>query len=129
VNHALQALIDLPETFLAAAGLPIPGLMQGVNQLPVWRGEATAAREEVIVEFRHQPTAIHLRTYIDTRYKLTVYRDQDYGELFDLVEDPEERHNRWSDPAYAAIKCDLFQRFVNAELRREPMRFPRIAVA
>lgn len=129
VNQALQALIDLPETFLAAAGIPIPGLMQGVNQLPVWRGESMAAREEVIVEFRHQPTLVQLRTYIDTRYKLTVYRDHDYGELFDLVEDPEERHNRWSDPAYTAIKCDLFQRFVNAELRREPMRFPRIAGA
>ena len=128
-STSLQALIDLPSTFLAAAGLPIPGIMQGVDQLPVWRGEAAQERDEVIVEFRHQPTAVHLRTYIDERYKLTVYRDQSYGELFDLVEDPDELRNRWDDPSYAETRCRLFQRFVNAELKREPTRLPRIAGA
>ena len=128
-NTSLQALIDLPSTFLAAAGIPIPGVMQGVDQLPVWRGAAEQARDEVLVEFRHQPTAVHLRTYIDGRYKLTVYRDQPYGELFDLADDPGELRNRWNDPAYAELKARLFQRFVNAELRREPTRFPRIAGA
>lgn len=130
VTDRLQALIDLPSTFLAAAGLEIPGQMQGVNQLPVWTGEdETAARDNVLVEFRHQPTAVQLRTYIEARYKLTVYRDQAYGELFDLEEDPEERVNRWDDPDFAAVKAALFQKFLNAELQREPMRFPRIAHA
>lgn len=129
VNGSLQALIDLPSTFLSAAGLPVPGLMQGVNQLDVWCGKAEQARDHVLVENRHQPTAIHLRTYLDARYKLTVYRDHDYGELFDLQEDPEERVNRWSDPAAAALKCDLLRRFLNAEIRREPTRLPRIAGA
>jgi arylsulfatase A-like enzyme len=128
-SQSLQALIDLPSTFLAAAGEAVPGQMQGVNQLPVWTGEAESARENVLVEFRHQPTAVHLRTYIDERYKLTVYRDHTYGELFDLEADPEERQNRWDDPEFATIKAALFQKFVNAELQREPMRFPRIAHA
>lgn len=128
-SNALQALIDLPETFLAAAGEPIPGIMQGVNQLPVWTGEAESARESVITEFRHQPTKVHLRTYIEDHYKLTLYRDQPYGELFDLHTDPEERHNRFADPEYATIKADLMHRFLNAEMVREPMRFPRIAGA
>ncbi|GAB4458875.1 MAG: alkaline phosphatase family protein [Armatimonadaceae bacterium] len=129
VSSSLQALIDLPETFLAAAGVPIPGQMQGVNQLPVWTGEAEAVRDSVITEFRHQPTKVHLRTFITDRYKLTLYRDQPYGELFDLHDDPEERHNRFDDPAFAAIKADLMHRFLNAEMQREPMRFPRIAGA
>ncbi len=128
-SAALQGLIDLPSTFLAAAGIPIPGLMQGVDQLPVWRGQADKARDEVLVEFRHQPTRVHLRTYVDERYKLTVYRDQPYGELFDLADDPDERRNRWEDPEYAGVKCALFQRFVNAEVKREPTRLPRIAGA
>lgn len=129
VRDSLQALIDLPSTFLSAAGVPVPGAMQGVNQLPVWTGAAPSARNDVIVEFRHQPTTVHLRTYIEARYKLTVYRDRPYGELFDLGDDPHERANRWSDPAYAATKANLFQRFLHAELRREPMRFSRIAGA
>lgn len=128
-SEALQALIDLPTTFLSACGVPAPGLMQGVDQMPVWRGEAPAARDEVLVEFRHQPTTVHLRTCIDDRYKITVYRDQTYGELFDLEADPEERHNLWDEPGCAALKGELLRRFVNAELKREPMRLPRIAGA
>jgi uncharacterized sulfatase len=103
--------------------------MQGVNQLPTWLGEHDQARDEVIVENRHQPSAVHLRTYITDRYKITVYRDREYGELFDLQNDPEERRNLWDDPAAAQVKCDLMKRFINAELRREPTRFARIAGA
>ena len=47
--------------------------MQGVNQFDVWRGDASSARDCVIVENRHQPTSVHLRTYVNKRYKLTVY--------------------------------------------------------
>ena len=53
--------------FLTAAGIEVPGLMQGVSQLDVWRGAAESARDHVIVENRHQPTAVHLRTYIENR--------------------------------------------------------------
>jgi uncharacterized sulfatase len=126
---ALQSLVDLAPTFLQAGNIPVPGSMQGVNQLDVWQGKAKSAREEVLVEFHHQPTAIHLRTYIENRYKITVYRDQKYGELFDLENDPQERVNLWDNAEYSAIKCQLFQRFINAELKREPIRNPRIANA
>jgi arylsulfatase A-like enzyme len=128
-SDSLQALIDLAPSFLSAANLPVPGQMQGVNQLPVWRGEKDRVRDEVIVENRHQPSALHVRTYITDRYKITIYRDRDYGELFDLQNDPEERRNLWDDPAAANLKCEMMKRFLNAEIRREPTRFARIAGA
>ncbi|MCB0093075.1 MAG: sulfatase-like hydrolase/transferase, partial [Caldilineaceae bacterium] len=128
-SQALQALIDLAPTFLSAADIEVPGLMQGVNQMPVWTGEAAQARDHVLVENRHQPSAVHLRTYVGERYKLTIYRNHEYGELFDLQEDPHEVHNRWDDPAYAAVKAQVMHRFLNAELQREPTRMPRIAGA
>ena len=62
-SEALQSLVDLAPTFLEAAQLPVPGRMQGVNQLPVWRGEKASARDNAMVEFHHEPTAIHLRTF------------------------------------------------------------------
>ena len=128
-SGALQSLVDLAPTALSACGIPVPGRMQGVNQLDVWSGKSDEARSEVIVEFRHQPTRLQLRTYIDQRYKMTVYRDQPYGELFDLESDPEERYNLWDSPDIAPLKLELLHRFENAEMRREPMPFPRIAVA
>jgi uncharacterized sulfatase len=103
--------------------------MQGVSQLEVWCGRAERARDYVIVENRHQPTAVHLRTYIEDRYKITIHRDREYGELFDFIDDPHERCNRWDDPDYADVKAGLLHRFLNAELRREPTRYSRIAGA
>jgi arylsulfatase A-like enzyme len=127
---ALQALVDLPPTFLDACGIAVPGLMQGVSQLDVWRGRADKARDEVLVENRHQPSAVHLRTYLDKRYKMTVYRDRlDWGELFDLEADPNEYHNRWDDPEYSSVKAEVMHRFINAELAREPTRMPRVWTA
>jgi arylsulfatase A-like enzyme len=128
-SASLQSLIDLAPTFLSACDLQVPGRMQGVSQLGVWKGEISSARDMVVTEFRHQPTAVHLRTYIEARYKLTVYRDRDYGELFDLQSDPDERHNLWDDPRRADIRTEMLRKSLNAEIVREPMRLPRIAHA
>jgi uncharacterized sulfatase len=142
VSDVLQSTVDLAPTFLTAAGLPIPGMMQGYDELPAWCGDDApplaepvaqgvhvGPRDHVIVENRHQPTKLHLRTYVDTRYKLTVYRNHDYGELFDLEEDPDEVHNLWHDPRAAALKATLLHRAVQYEIQREPTRMPRVAGA
>jgi len=109
--------------------VPTPELMQGVSQWDVWQGEADIAREWALVENRHQPTALSLRTLVTEQYKLTVYRGTDDGELFDLESDPGELRNRWSDPDFGHIRSALLHRFVQAEIEREPTRFARIASA
>jgi len=128
-SNAIQSLVDLAPTFLDAAGIAVPGRMQGVSQWKVWTGEAERARSWAMVENRHQPTRLHLRTYVEDRYKLTVYRGEGHGELFDLHDDPEERRNRWDVPEFATLKTELMHRWLQAELSREPTRFPRIAHA
>ncbi len=129
VSGALQSQVDFAPTFLSAAGIDVPGYMQGVDQLEVWRGRAEKARDHIIVENRHEPTLVHLRTYVDERYKMTVYRDRPYGEMFDLQEDPGEVRNLWDEPDSAELKCELLHRFMNAELKREPTRMRRVAGA
>jgi uncharacterized sulfatase len=128
-NKALQSQVDFVPTFLSMADVKIPGKMQGVDQSKVWYGGLTEARKNVIVENRHEPTTVHLRTYIDERYKITVYRDKDYGELFDLEKDPMEKNNLWNNPNASNLKCVLLQKFLNAELEREFTPMPRIANA
>jgi len=128
VSQALQSLVDLAPTFLAAAGREIPGVMTGVNQLPAWC-EGRPVRDHAIVENRHTFKNVHHRTYVEDRYKITVYRQGEDGELFDLVEDPSEINNLWHDPQAAELKCRLLQRFLQATLAAEPTRMPRIAGA
>ncbi|MCP4644484.1 MAG: sulfatase-like hydrolase/transferase [bacterium] len=128
VSDTLQSNVDLAPTFLRAADIEPPGLMQGADQFGTWCG-GEAARDHAIVENRHQPTRVHLRTYVDDRYKLTVYRDADHGELYDLQADPGEIRNLWNDPAAAELKGRLLLKFMQAEIQREPTRMPRIAGA
>lgn len=126
---ALQSLVDLPQTFLAFSGLPAPRHMTGVDQSAVWTGEQAAARDHIIVENRHEPDTIHVKTYVDERYKLTVYYNQPYGELFDLREDPGEIRNRWHDPAATALKTELLTKLLFAEMGKEPLPMPRVCGA
>jgi len=129
VNSSLQSQIDWVPTFMDVAGMDVPGALQGHSQIEVWSGDDSQARDCIVVENRHNPTTVHLRSLVTDRYKITVYRGYDYGELFDLQDDPGELHNRWDDPAYAETKMRMMHRFLQAEMEREPTRMPRIAGA
>ena len=128
-TDALMTLVDLAPTFLDATGIDIPRCMTGRSQLPVFDGSVEQVRDHIIVENHHQPTTLHLKTYVDFRHKLTVYYNQAYGELFDLDADPGEVNNLWDDPASRELKQELMLKYIHAELGKEPMWMPRISTA
>jgi len=128
-SDALVSLLDLPPTFLRAAGLDVPRTVQGVDQLPVWTGARDRVRDRLMVECRLQPTALHLKTLVGDRYKITVHYGSDDGELFDLRDDPGETRNLWHDPGAAALRNELIRRLLDAEMGAEPMPMPRVSVA
>lgn len=128
-SDALLSLVDLAPTFLRTANVGIPAVMTGIDQTPTWRGEAPPARDHVLVENRHQPTTIHLKTLINQRYKLTTYFNQPYGELFDLESDPNEINNLWNAPTAQNLKAELLLQLVHAEMGKEPLPMPRVAPA
>ena len=103
--------------------------MVGLDQTPVWLGERDSVRDHAVVENRHQPTTIHVKTYIDSRYKLTVYYEHEYGELFDLELDPGEINNLWNDPDSKDLKAELTRKLLFAEMGKEPLWMPRVAHA
>jgi uncharacterized sulfatase len=128
-SAAIQSLVDTAPTLLGAAGLEVPRTMTGLDQSGVWLGRERAVRDWALVENRHQPTTIHLKTYVDKRYKLTVYYNRPYGELFDLRSDPGEVRNLWDDPDHAELKAELVMKLLFAEMGKEPLWMPRIAIA
>ncbi len=126
VSSSMQSLVDLAPTFLNFAQIPVPREMTGVDQSKVWNGEKSSARDHIICENHHEPTAVHLKTYVDERYKITVYYNKTYGEIYDLEEDPNEINNLWDNPEYKDLKTELLLKYVWAELGKEPMWMPRI---
>ena len=128
-SHALQHHVDYAPTWLSFCGVPIPRCMTGVDQKAVWLGEEGKARDHVVVENRHQPTTVFSKTFINDRYKLSVWYNQPYGELFDLKEDPGEVENLWDDPAAQDLKAELVTKLLFAEMGKEPLWMPRISGA
>lgn len=128
-TDAMVSLVDLAPTFLDVAEEATPRSMTGKSLKPVFEGNAAEVRDHVIVENHHQPTTLHLKTYVNERYKLTVYYNQDYGELFDLEADPQEVNNLWDDPASQTLKQELMLKYIHAELGKEPMWMPRLSTA
>lgn len=129
VSDALQSTVDLAQTFLGMSGLPMPRTMAGKDQSPVWLGEKESIRDHVIVENQHQPTTMNMRSFITKRHKITVHFNRDYGELYDLDEDPGELVNLWDRPECRDLKSDLLLRFLYAEMEKAPLPMPRIAGA
>lgn len=129
VSSSMQSLVDLTPTFLSFLDIQIPREMTGVDQKKVWLGEKEQARDHVICENRSQPTTVHIKTYVDKRYKLTLYYNRTYGEIFDLQEDPNELNNLWDDPNSLQLKADLLLKYAWAELGKEPLKVPRVSGA
>lgn len=128
-SRAIQSTVDLAQTFLGLAGISQPLCMTGVDQSLVWRGEMDKIREYALIENHFQPTKFYAKTYVDDRYKITIYMDQSYGELFDLKKDPNELVNLWEHADAQALKMDLFLKMLHADQAKEPLFMPRMSMA
>ncbi|WP_246066845.1 sulfatase family protein [Paenibacillus koleovorans] len=132
VTDKMALNVDFPVTFLDYAGVEIPEAMQGVSLRTIWEGGEPAEGWRTSMYYRYW---MHLDDWHNVyshygvrteRYKLIYYYAEALGtlgskeekrtpewELFDLQEDRYEMHNRYGDPAYAAVTAELKQ-----ELRR-----------
>ena len=103
--------LDLAETFLDIAGVPVPEDMQGRSIVPILAGNPPADwRKSVYYHYYEfpQPHYVHPHTGVRTeRHKLIHFYTIDAWELFDLEKDPNELKSVYDDPAYATVVADL----------------------
>ncbi|MHB9131283.1 MAG: sulfatase family protein [Armatimonadota bacterium] len=111
--QSLMSQVDLVPTMLAAADLACPDDSDGVNLLPLLRGETACARDAALVECVDDPRKLRLKTIVTEDRKLTWYAGSREGELYDLARDPGEKVNRWDDPAYAHDRAQLLGRLLD----------------
>ena len=112
-SSSLVSSIDVAPTVLSMAGLQPFADIQGVDISGALRGEPVS-RDCLLIEddsyhvntlgFTGQYRARTLQT---DRYRMTVYLGGDWGELYDLHEDPLEITNLWDDDAHQATRSGL----------------------
>ncbi len=123
VSRDLVSTLDFAETFLDAAGLPVPASMQGRSLQPILAGRRPADwRTSFYYQYYEYPMPHHVRPHygvITDRYKLVKFygTGEDYTELFDLQTDPQEMRSVYGEPAYAATQTELTREL--ARLRTE----------
>ena len=104
---------DLAPTFLDLAGVQIPAHLQGKSVLPLAKSADPAFRKEWYYEYYEWPNPEHVRPHrgIRTeRHKLIHYPDLNEFELYDLVADPDEKHNLYGRPEHQSLQQDLLNR-------------------
>ena len=106
----LGSAIDLMPTLLQRAGIQIPVGVQGQSLFSRTRQCAPVLIEDPGIEvFEDSEARSSLFTLVTRNWRLTVFEGQSYGELYDLVADPDECENLWDDPGYGATRQSLQQ--------------------
>jgi len=106
--------LDMPETILSLAGVPIPAAMQGHSLMGLIDGSAKAWRSEFFYQHTFVANAAPpSEALVGTRYKYIVYTQQSppYEELYDLQSDPNESGNLAGSAKYKAILDSMKVRF------------------
>jgi arylsulfatase A-like enzyme len=123
VSKDIVSTLDFAETFLDAAGVPVPAEMQGRSLRPILAGQRPADwRTSFYYQYYEWPQPHRVRPHygvITDRYKLVhfVGTADDYWELYDRQADPHELRNVLGEPAYAKTRAELEKEL--ARLRTE----------
>ncbi len=103
--------VDFAETFLEAAGLPVPADMQGKSLVPVLKGQHPGDwRKSFYYRYYHDPGDHNTRAHLGVRtetHKLIYFWKKDQWEMYDLVKDPAELKNVYNDPEQAGKVAEL----------------------
>ena len=113
VDSHMVSNLDFAETFLDAAGVPIPPEMQGRSLKPLLKGETPADwRKSFYYHYYEYPGPHAVRRHygvVTDRHKLVHFYETgvDYWELFDRKADPNELTSFYDKPEYAGVQKEL----------------------
>ncbi len=115
VSSELASTVDIASTILDRAGVkPFNGI-QGKSFKSILDG-GTGARDELLIEYNDGGKRLgfdnpaRVRALVTQQWRYTMYLDQEWGELYDLQNDPHETNNLWDDPDHSKIRARLAER-------------------
>lgn len=107
---ALCQQMDIGPTILELAGIEVPHNLEATTMLPALCGAPWLGRTYVFAEQAKDGILTHAEYMTMVRndaWKLVHFLDEPFGQLFDLVHDPDEVNNLWSQPSASEMKQEL----------------------
>jgi uncharacterized sulfatase len=107
--------VDMLPTTLDAAGISVPQGVQGHSLLPALDGDFGTIPDWALVDF-YVSSKLHQHTLVHNNWKLVLYRDQIWGELYNLEADPDQYHNLYDKPEGEAARKELTHKLVQVNM-------------
>ena len=114
-SSILASAIDFAPSVLNRAGLAPYSGIQGEDIVSAVTEDKSPKRNGLIIEADELPENVDIekffrvRTYVDERWRLTLWVDDDFGELYDRENDPLELNNLWDEPSAKQDKAGLVE--------------------
>ena len=112
VSSALASTVDIAPSVLERAGVgPYFGI-QG-KSLSACLDGSDELRDSLLIEFNDALPRMgfdkpaRVRTLVTDEWRMSMYGDQPWGELYHRNIDPKDTQNLWADSAYSAAKLEL----------------------
>ena len=111
IRKELVQMFDIAPTILETAGLPIPedfeakSLWGSISKLPNYQPREAVYAELARDHIQNGSEFILMRR--DSKWKIVLYLDDAYGELYDLGVDPGEKNNLWNNEALRSTRDEL----------------------
>ncbi|MDP6039254.1 MAG: sulfatase-like hydrolase/transferase, partial [Candidatus Latescibacteria bacterium] len=125
-SDALVELTDIAPTLCDLAGVN-PGWTHGKSLLSILTGETDPSHHKDFVRSEYYnvldmnwnrgkpaPPPSYATMYRTKQHKLVVYHGNDYGELYDLENDPDEHENLWENSDAQNLKIQMIKDSFNA---------------
>ncbi len=128
-TDALFSAADLVPTIMSSIGQSINKKdFDGIDQSAVLKDEVSDLRDHVLIECIDNPDKLRLKTVVTSDYKLTWYAGYEFGELYNLDQDPKEKNNLWDNKDYIEVKARLMSKIID-DLEKIEHRENRICYA
>lgn len=116
VSQALVETIDLFPTLCSMNEIPIPDYCDGKNIQDILEGKELEVRDVAVTENPLTKT-IYTHEYKLVHYIEEMTEGKDFGELYDLKNDPWELSNLYFQEEYSSVIDDLRTRLLNWLIR------------
>ncbi len=115
VSNALASTIDISATVCNRVGLAPYNGIQGKSLLSTMENRGDVC-DSLLIEFNESSprlcftSSARVRSLVTAEWRYTIYGGLEWGELYDLKEDPLETNNLWNNPDYQLVRGELAEK-------------------